>query len=303
MSVLLRVLAWTFAVALALAPVVAVLNGWLASERWPIESLRITAEHQRVDAETIRNAVAPHAAAGFFAVDLALVQRDVAALDWVASVEVRKRWPNRLELTVHEHQPFALWGDSRLLSARGELFPLPAGGAPAGLPRLDARDDQVAEVVTTFQQAQPLFAGQGADLVGLRLSPRGSWTFRLADGATVMAGRGDPLPRVQRFVPLMATLRKVDGRPLQRADLRYANGFALRWGDVLSGLGTRDSGLAVPSPAPDPEPEPLEPNPQAVEPARLPGPESRVPSPAAAITVAGGVQIANHEPRITNHEA
>ena len=35
MSVLLRVLAWAFAVALALAPVVAVLNGWLASERWP----------------------------------------------------------------------------------------------------------------------------------------------------------------------------------------------------------------------------------------------------------------------------
>jgi cell division protein FtsQ len=262
MNVLLRVLAWTFAVALALAPVVAVLNGWLASERWPIESLRITAEHQRVDAETLRNAVAPHAAAGFFAVDLALVQRDVAALDWVASVEVRKRWPNRIELVVHEHQPFALWGDSRLLSARGELFPLPAGGAPA---------------------AQPLFAGHGADLVGLRLSPRGSWTFRLADGATVMAGRGDPLPRVQRFVPLMATLRKVDGRPLQRADLRYANGFALRWGAVPD-VGTDDADEASPRQE------------------SLPAAPAQTAAPAGDRIAASG-RLTNHESRITNHEA
>jgi cell division protein FtsQ len=271
MNVLLRVLAWTFAVALALAPVVAVLNGWLASE------------HQRVDAETLRNAVAPHAAAGFFAVDLALVQRDVAALDWVASVEVRKRWPNRIELVVHEHQPFALWGDSRLLSARGELFPLPAGGAPADLPRLDARDDQVAEAVAAFQQAQPLFAGHGADLVGLRLSPRGSWTFRLADGATVMAGRGDPLPRVQRFVPLMATLRKVDGRPLQRADLRYANGFALRWGAVPD-VGTDDADEASPRQE------------------SLPAAPAQTAAPAGDRIAASG-RLTNHESRITNHEA
>ena len=40
MNALLRILAWTFAVALVVLPVVAVLNGWIAAERWPLRTLR-----------------------------------------------------------------------------------------------------------------------------------------------------------------------------------------------------------------------------------------------------------------------
>ena len=41
MNALLRILAWTFAVALVVLPVVAVLNGWIAAERWPLRTLRV----------------------------------------------------------------------------------------------------------------------------------------------------------------------------------------------------------------------------------------------------------------------
>ncbi|MCK7593956.1 cell division protein FtsQ/DivIB [Pseudomarimonas salicorniae] len=232
MSVLARLAIWMLALGLVLLPVVAVLNGWLAADRWPIEQLRIHAEYRRVDAEQIRAAVAPAAGQGFFAVDLDQVRRAVLGLDWVAAAEVRKVWPNRLEITVEEHQPFARWGEDRLLSARGLLFPLPADAASLALPEFQGGEQHAAELMRVHGLAAPLFALHGSELVGLRLSARGSWSFRLAEGAVVMAGRGDPMARLERFVPLFAELRAVEQRPLERADLRYANGFALRWAET-----------------------------------------------------------------------
>lgn len=234
MSALARLAIWALALGLALLPVIAVLNGWLAADRWPIEQLRIHAAYQRVSAEQVRDAVAPQAGRGFFAVDLDAVQRALLGLDWVSAAEVRKVWPNRLEITVHEHQPFARWGEDRLLSARGMLFPLPGDAAHLSLPQFQAGDQYVEEMMRVHALAAPLFALHGSEVLGVRLSARGSWSFKLADGATVMAGRGDPLDRLQRFVPLMAELRAVEQRPLLRADLRYANGFALRWDEAAS---------------------------------------------------------------------
>lgn len=235
MSVLLRLAAWGLALGLALLPVVAVLNGWLAADRWPIEQLRIHAEYRRVSAEQVRDAVAPQAGRGFFAVDLVAVRRAVLGVDWVAAAEVRKVWPNRLEITIEEHQPYARWGEDRLLSERGRLFALPADSADLQLPQFQASDVHAAELARVHAEAAPLLALHGAELAGIRLSARGSWSFRLADGAVIMAGRGEPMERLQRFVPLLARLREVDARPLIRADLRYANGFALRWGDLEPG--------------------------------------------------------------------
>ena len=94
MNAAIRVLAWSIALLLVTLPVVAILNGWLAADRWPIERLRLTAEYQRVSGEQVRTAVASQLGRGFFAVDLAEVQQAVAALPWVERVEVRKRWPD-----------------------------------------------------------------------------------------------------------------------------------------------------------------------------------------------------------------
>jgi cell division protein FtsQ len=288
MSALARLAMWCLALGLALLPVIAVLNGWLAADRWPIEQLRIHAEYRRVDAEQIRAAVAPQATQGFFAVDLDAVRRAVQGVDWVASAEVRKVWPNLLEITVHEHQPYARWGEDRLLSTRGQLFPVPEQGIDLPLPELQAGDEHVAEMIRIHGRAAPLFALHGSELVGMRFSARGSWSFRLADGAVVMAGRGDPMERLQRFVPLFAELRNVEQRPLIRADLRYANGFALRWGEAEAeeepGLGTRDSGLGQRPATPlalsrGSEREAAR---ASIAQWRPSSPESRVPSPAAS---------------------
>ena len=51
----------------------------------------------------------------------------------------------------------------------------------------------------------------------------------VADGTEVEVGRGDPQLRLSRFARMLPRLERQDPRQLQRADLRYTNGFALTW--------------------------------------------------------------------------
>ena len=236
MSALLRIVAWVLAVALVALPVVAVLNGF-GAERWPLRTLRINDGLQRVDVAKLRATVLPHAQRGFFAVRLEDAQAAVAKLPWVERAEVRKRWPDILEVRVVEHRPFARWGEDRLLSERGRLFPVAGVSVPANLPRFEGPEARVDEVVALYNEARVMFASSGNDVRALELDRRGSWSLTLghsaADATDVVVGRSDARPRLARFARMLPQLQSQQaGRVLARADLRYTNGFALSWADA-----------------------------------------------------------------------
>lgn len=234
MSALKRPLLWLLAVALVALPVVAVVEGWMGGEHWPLRTLRVQGELQRVDRGRLQAAVLPHARRGFFAVDLGAVQRAVDALPWVEHAEVRKHWPDVLEVRVVEHRPFARWGDNRVLSEHGRLFPAGSLRLPASLPLLDGPEARVPEVVALYNQARGQLANAGG-VLGVALDRRGSWSIVLHDGTRLVLGRNDPGARLARFAPMLPQLAAQNPqRRLVRADLRYTNGFALVWAKAES---------------------------------------------------------------------
>lgn len=242
MNALLRVLAWAVALALIALPVVAVVNGWIGAERWPLRTLRVNDDLQRVDAQKLREAVLPHAQRGFFAVRLADAQRAVSMLPWVEHAEVRKRWPDVIEVRVVEHRPFARWGDDRLLSEQGRLFPSAGIVLPPSLPRLHGPDSRVADVVALYNESRAMFAPGGHDVRVVGLDSRGSWTLTLSNGTDVVIGSQEARLRLGRFARLMPQLLTQKPQPMRRADLRYTNGFAVTW--LEPGIGNLESGIA-----------------------------------------------------------
>ena len=229
MNALLRILAWTLAIALVVLPVVAVVNGWAGVGRWPLRTLRLEGSLHYVDAARLRATVLPYARAGFFAVRLKDAQEAVSQLPWVERAEVRKRWPDVLEVSIVEHRPFARWGGERLLSEHGALFPLRGAPMPAGLPLLDGPDARVPEVVALYNESRTLFAPGGLGVRSVALDRRGSWSLVLSNGTEVMVGSQEPQARLTRFARLLPQLLSQKQQPLLRADLRYTNGFALSW--------------------------------------------------------------------------
>jgi cell division protein FtsQ len=227
-NALLRIAAWILAVTLVVAPVAAVLNGWIAGSRWPMRHLVITAPFRQVSDARVRKEVTPLVQHGFFAVDLDTVRRRLAALPWVQRVDVRKRWPDRLEVTLVEYKPLARWGRDRMVSENGELFPAPMG-VMSRLPLFEGPDSRAVELMAFHSQARPMFLGSGLYVAAVRLSARGSWSLTLSDGSEIEVGRGDPQLRLARFARMLPRLQQAEPRILQRADLRYTNGFALTW--------------------------------------------------------------------------
>lgn len=261
MIAMLRLLVWMLAVALVVLPVVAVLNGWVGRDHWPLTRLRVTGEFERVDERAMQRVLVPHAQRGFFAVRLDDAQAAIAGLPWVEQAEVRKRWPDVLEVRVFEHRPFARWGSDRLLSEHGRLFPASSVETPEGLPWMNGPESAVGEVVAMYNESTALFAALGIDVLAIELNPRGSWSLQLREirsGARfqVLIGRSEARARLARFVRLMPQLLSQDAQRLTRADLRYTNGFALTWQAARAGTGNGEREMAgTPPPASPPASE------------------------------------------------
>lgn len=245
-----RVLAWLLAIALVALPVVAVVNGWIGAERWPLRVLRLNDGLEQVDTARVRAAVLPHAQRGFFAVDLGDAQRDVARVPWVAGVEVRKRWPDVLEVRIAEHVPFAHWGDARLLSTRGRLFAADGVDAPAQMPRFDGPENRIAEIVALYNESRDLFGGAGVRVERVALDARGSWQLTLSSGTEVVVGSQEARARLARFARMLPRLTTGRTEALARADLRYTNGFALVWARPGEAEAAAEADAAAPAGAP-----------------------------------------------------
>ena len=224
----IRLVAWCLAIALVALPVVGVLRGWFAADRWPVTQLTVQAEFKHVSAPEIRAAVLPRLGHGFFALNLEAVQQAVAALPWVESVEARKRWPDTLILRVYERQPFARWNEKRLISRQGVLFDAPA--SDTGLPDLRGPDAQMPEVIGFYADALKAFAGTSLKITGVALTERGSWSLATADGAQIVLGdRAQAGKRLRRFLDVYPQVMAGHSDAFAYVDLRYTNGFAVRW--------------------------------------------------------------------------
>ncbi|MGJ4804858.1 cell division protein FtsQ/DivIB [Luteimonas sp. SDU82] len=229
----LQVGTWAIAIALVALPVVAVLNGWIGAERWPLRTLRVNDGLERVDAARLRETLLPYATSGFFAVKLDHARAAIAQLPWVEHAEVRKRWPDVLEVRIVEHRPFARWGEDRLLSEQGRLFPVAGIDVPEGLPQLSAADARVPDVVALYNESREMFAPGGHAVARLALDSRDSWSLTLDNGVEVVVGSQEARLRLKRFARVLPQLLARSPQALERADLRYTNGFALTWGEAV----------------------------------------------------------------------
>ena len=70
----------------------------------------------------------------------------------------------------------------------------------------------------------------------LQLNERRAWMFVTEEGIKVILGRKDFDERVTRFVELVAVSLGDKIRSAETIDMRYPNGFAVRWRQNLKDL-------------------------------------------------------------------
>jgi cell division protein FtsQ len=234
----------TFVTSLSALLAVAAL-GVLATGAWmahtggtlmPFRWVDVSGPFARVSAEQIRAAVGPAASRGFFRVDLAEVRASALSLPWVAEAEVRKVWPDTLEVRVSEREVLGRLGVDQLVDVTGNVFQARGAGETRGLPLLDADPARMPQLADYYLQAQRDVDTIGRQISVARLSPRGALELQLSDGLEVRLGSREQMKRWQRLVSSLPRLAALDPRPIAAVDLRYTHGYSVRYAEpVLPG--------------------------------------------------------------------
>ena len=226
--------------ALALAAVALM---WVAHQPvFALRSIRVEGDLAHNSALTIRANAAPRMAGNFFTMDLAATRRAFESVPWVRQAIVRRVWPDKLSVRLEEHRPVALWsvedGSDKLVNSLGEVFEANLGDVEdEGLPTLRGPDGSSTRMLRLWAALQTVVAGLDAQIETLELSGRGSWRAELDSGAEIEFGRGsddEVLERTRRFVGTVTQVTQRYQRPIEYADLRHNEGYAVR----LKGVST-----------------------------------------------------------------
>lgn len=190
-----------------------------------LREVQILGDARHVTRAQVETIVRSEMKGTFFTLNLPAVRRAFEKLPWVREVNLRRQWPDRLEVTVTEHVPLARWGNAALVNTQGEVFQAAYDGT---LPVFVGPTGTSKEIAIQYEYFRRALAAVGAAPAAVHMSARRAWEVRLKDGPTVELGREDVEARLGRFVSLYDRTRKTLNRRIDYVDLRYANGFAVR---------------------------------------------------------------------------
>ena len=195
-----------------------------------ISDVRIVGSLRWVSPEELKRAVADRLRGGFFRIDIAGVRESALAVPWVRDVSVRRVWPGELHLTVVEDRPIARWESGGLVTDLGTVLPAQRGPAGMGLPVFAGAREAIPRLIDGLREFSSIFDGIGGGIARLERSAAGNWSLQFADGVRLVF-RDEQEGHVRRFA--VVYLSALIGRrgSIERIDLRYPNGFAVRWRD------------------------------------------------------------------------
>jgi cell division protein FtsQ len=242
----------------AAAAVGAVVAGglWLMrSPLLPIKGIQLDGDLLRNSVPTIRANAAPRLAGNFFSVDLQAGRKAFESVPWVRRAVVRRVWPDRLAVRLEEHKAAALWeteeGDDRIVNTFGEVFDANVGDVEdESLPTFSGPEGAAAQMLAFYRRLQPVLTRADMNIERLHLSGRGSWRAELDSGAALELGRGSDVEvaaRTERFVRTLAAATAKWRAPLEYADLRHADGYALRLRGISTSASTQTAAAGSPA--------------------------------------------------------
>ncbi|SFZ78429.1 cell division protein FtsQ/DivIB [Chitinimonas taiwanensis] len=195
------------------------------SPLFPVRQIKVEGSLAHVTREQLQYIVKNELKGTFFTLDLNKTRSAFEKLPWVRQVNLRRRWPDRLDVTIEEHVALARWGTVGLLNTHGERFDAASNEV---LPVLEGPEGSEQEMAFGYIGFRNQLAVIGRKPNHLWLSPRRAWRLQLDGKLLVEIGRDNPEQRLAKFVDAYPRTLAVITQPISYVDLRYPNGFAVR---------------------------------------------------------------------------
>lgn len=189
-----------------------------------VSQVVVTGNLLEADPELIKKTVLGGRSMNLINLPIDTLTEEVSQLPWVRNVEIRRVWPNALEVNVVEQVPVAHWGNDQLLNNSGEVFD---GDTENSLPWFEGSEQDANKILIQYQQFTELLRPLQLSINHLKLSDRQAWTMELSNGLSVVLGRNHPEVLLRQWVRAYPQVIVGPIQKGERVDLRYANGLAL----------------------------------------------------------------------------
>jgi cell division protein FtsQ len=209
--------------------------GWrylINPSHFPIRVVKLQATYTHIDPRQLQQIIVPFVSRGFFGLNEARLQQSLLSkLPWINKAELQRIWPDIVVIRITEYHPAAHWVSDKLIDVNGKLFSVPEASRLQNLPLLNGP-------AAYQKQIWDLYLAMSKSLLPLRLriqklemDNRQAYSLVLNNGAQVLLGRREPLPRLQRFVKVYPKIFTPTRAQAERIDLRYQNGLTVKWRD------------------------------------------------------------------------
>lgn len=204
---------------------------------------------RHVNALTIRDTALPKLKGNFFTTNLDGVRSAFEAVPWVRKASVQREWPNKLIVTLEEHQALGTWGEEgRLMSVKGDVFTANLAEAEEDAELIDfaGPEGSEKEVLARYIDFKTWFAKISLAPESVQYSSRYAWSVKLNNGMKVELGRVQDDQTLQSRVDKLLTVYPQLVASLQDSiesvDMRYPNGLALKSSHSGFGIASKLSG-------------------------------------------------------------
>tara|TARA_Y100000768_G_scaffold337105_1_gene279083 strand:- start:926 stop:1672 length:747 start_codon:yes stop_codon:yes gene_type:complete len=196
----------------------------------PIRYISIESSFQQVKEAQIKGAISSEVQDGILDLDVSKLYERMKNIEWIDTISISRKWPDRLMIEIHEHIPVARWGQSYLLNNRGELFSEISNPnlIPADLVYLNGPDYKSFDVAQRYFFLREKLIPLGINVTKVNLSENGAWTIELHDGTSISFGKSDVEKKFDLFIDIAKNILSNETEEIESIDLRYDNGFAIR---------------------------------------------------------------------------
>ena len=190
---------------------------------YPIEEVEITSTTSNYDTKKINDIVASIQGQDLLSLDLSDIKKSISSDDWIRDVEIKKSFPDTLEIIIIPQQPFAIY-NSKVMMMDGTVI-----GAP--LPQLDLpiivdhTNDSLSSMKTMILTDKLL---QKIDLDINKVEIHDSLIKVFTSSNILISDRVNYEVNLNRLVITFQDLKKLFKREIKSIDMRYSNGFAIK---------------------------------------------------------------------------
>lgn len=223
---------------------------------FPFKKVELINQLENQESKELQNVTASALNGGFFSLNVDELRADLLVkLPWVKSVSIRKVWPNKLVVKIIEHKPVARWlsvenNDSKhiqLVSRNGVVF------NPELTEKQKFKFSQMALLTGTSSNAEKILTNCVQLNKKLKriefaikqcgMNERRSWKLKLShnNDLDIKLGKEKIMQQLERFILVFSGQLKQYLSSVESADLRYANGFSVKWKSVSTLTNTIES--------------------------------------------------------------